>query len=179
MTTRPRISTLVPVALLALVGSALAGCSATGSTHTGPSRSSSAVVGTPPAASSSNVDGICRYVSVDSANAATHLAFTEQQSGTFVNGEPECGFTNADHSIILNVTVFDLATTPFDLKQAAVGQDALFPVSAVGDRAGVGSVELDAIVGQKGLVVENVSDAGSVTPAQLVALAQLFVPHIR
>jgi hypothetical protein len=52
-------------------------------------------------------------------------AVTEQESGTFVDGEPECGYASEDHSVIANVTIFDPKTTKFDLKHGAVSDAAL------------------------------------------------------
>jgi hypothetical protein len=189
MTSITRTSPLVPLVLLAVVGSALAGCSAGGTasadaTGSKPassgSASSSASAPATSATSASDAADICTWVSVSAAQSALHLspALTDQESGTFVDGEPECGFTTDDHSVIINVTVFDAATNPFNPDTPIMGADTFHTISGVGDRAAVGSFELDAAVGTKVLVVENFTDDSAVAPDQLVAMAKLFVPHI-
>ncbi len=184
MTTHLLRSPLVSLALLVVAGSVLSGCS-TGSSvsagSTGSSGSSPAVVATSaPSAPTSGADGICRFVSVDAANAALHLqpTLTEQEAGTFVNGEPECGFTTDDHQTIINVTVFDASTDPFNPDHAIVSGDTLHAISGIGDCAAVGPIEVDAAIGSKVLVVENVGENSNVSSDQLVALAKVFAPHI-
>jgi len=177
MTSVRRTPLLVPLALLVFVGSALTGCSATeaASSHPSPTKPGSST------AEASDSADICTWVSAAAAQAALRLqpALTQQAAGTFVDGEPECGFTTDDQSIIINVTVFDASTKPFDPAKPIMGDDAFHPISGVGDRAAIGDFELDAAVGSKVLVVENFTDDSAVAPAQLIALAKLFVPHIR
>lgn len=183
MTTHPRPSFLVPLALVVALGSALAGCSAGGTASADSSGPSPAAAsGSASSTSVTTGDGLCALVSVDAANAAVKAAtpFTEQEPGSFVHDEPECGYSaGTDLSFVVNVTVWDLTTTPMDLSDGAwVGDDAYSTTLDVpGGHAAVGGFELDAVLGSKGLSLESLGST-ALTQDQLVALAKLFAPHI-
>lgn len=133
----------------------------------------------PAAASGLTGDQLCALVSVKDADAAmgTSPAVTQQQSGTFVDGEPECGYASDDESIIANVTIFDPKTTKFDLKHGAVSDAALKPVSGLGKSAAVGGPELDVLYGSRGLVIESFGPT-DLTQAQLLALGKLELSRL-
>ncbi|CAN5128846.1 hypothetical protein BH11ACT3_BH11ACT3_07590 [soil metagenome] len=181
MTFTPR-PFLPALALLICTLPVLAGCSpaeaGSPATTAPPSTQASTDPSSGAAGPAATGEELCALVSVDEANAAMNPqpAFTEQAPGTFVDGEPECGFTTDDRSIIVNVTIFDTSTNDFDMQNGVVG-DSLTPTSGIGDAAGVGTFEVDVVVGTQGLVVENFTD-GNVTSDQLVALAKLFVSRI-
>jgi hypothetical protein len=184
-----RISLLLPLSVAALaVTFALAGCSAGGgrSTASDPkataSAEASAIAGASGAASSTSADPTqaCTLVSLAQAQSAIRStpAITQQQAGTFVDGEPECGYASDDgQTIVVNVTIWPDASK-FDLQHAVVSNNVLAPVSGVGDKAAAGPIELDAIVGSRGVSVESFGTT-DVTGDQLVAMAKLVVAGLR
>jgi hypothetical protein len=137
--------------------------------------------GSKPAAAAGSITGdqLCALVSVKDADGAmrTSPAVTEQQSGTFVDGEPECGYASDDQSIIANVTIFDPKTTKVDLKHAAVSDAALQPVSGLGASAAAGGPEVDVLYGTRALVIESFGGK-DLSQAELVALAKLELSHL-
>ncbi|HEY0935263.1 MAG TPA: hypothetical protein VGD91_16160 [Trebonia sp.] len=142
---------------------------------------SAVAAGSEPAAAAGSVTGdqLCALVSVKDADGAlrTSPPVTEQEPGTFVDGEPECGYASDDHSVIANVTIFDPRTTKFDLKHGAVSDAALKPVSGLGKSAAAGGPELDVLYGSRGLVVESFGTT-DLTQAQLVALGKLELSRL-
>jgi hypothetical protein len=142
---------------------------------------SAVAAGSKPAAAAGSITGdqLCALVTVKDADSAmrTSPAVTEQESGTFVDGEPECGYASDDHSVIANVTIFDPKTTKFDLKHGAVSDAALKPVSGLGSSAAVGGPELDVLYGSRGLVVESFGPT-DLTQAQLLALGKLELSRL-
>ena len=172
------------VALLATA--AVAGCGSGGSTASGPASTGSAgsatasAPATPaptsaPAAAADSItpDRLCALVPVKDAQAAarTSPAITEQQSGTFVHGEPECGYASADQSLIINVTIFDPAQTKVDLTHGVMSAATLAPVSGLGKSAAYGYPEVDVLFGNRALVVESFGSAHA-SQQQLVSLAR-------
>jgi hypothetical protein len=169
-----------------VLAAAVAGCSSGQSTASGPASTGTTATSAPaaapssakasaPAADAASITGdeLCALVPVKEAAAATHTspAITEQQSGTFVNGEPECGYASADQKLIINVTIFDPSKTKVDLTHGVVSAATLTPVSGLGKSAAYGSPELDVLFGSRALVVESFGD----TPAsqdELTALAK-------
>jgi uncharacterized protein YceK len=145
------------------------------------SAESAVAAGSKPAAAAGTITGdqLCALVSVKDADAAmrTSPAVTQQQSGTFVDGEPECGYASDDESVIANVTIFDPKTTKFDMSHGAVSDAALKPVAGLGKSAAVGGPELDVLYGSRGLVVESFGPT-DLTQAQLLALGKLELSRL-
>ncbi len=145
------------------------------------SAESAAAAGSKPAAASGTVTGdqLCALVSVADADSAmrTSPPVTDQESGTFVDGEPECGYASGDRSVIANVTIFDPKTTKVDLKHAVVSDATLTPISGLGKAAAGGGGEVDVLYGSKALVIESFGST-DLTQAQLVALAKLELSHL-
>ncbi len=145
------------------------------------SAESAAAGGSKPAAAAGTLTGdqLCALVSVKDADSALHSAppVTDQESGTFVDGEPECGYASDDHSIIANVTIFDPKTTKVDLKHGAVSDATLKPVPGLGKGAAVGGPELDVLYGSKALVIESFGST-DLTQAQLLALGKLELSRL-
>jgi hypothetical protein len=176
-------SSLLSVALLA-AAAALAGCSS-GTSSPRPASASSAGPAAPSVSAAASAAGtitgdqLCALVSVKYADSAmrTSPAVTQQQSGTFVDGEPECGYASDDESIIANVTIFDPKTTKFDMLHGAVSDATLKPVAGLGKSAAVGGPELDVLYGSRGLVVESFGPT-DLTQAQLLALGKLELSRL-
>jgi hypothetical protein len=137
--------------------------------------------GSKPAAAAGSITGdqLCALVSVKDADSAmqTSPAVTDQESGTFVDGEPECGYASDDHTIIANVTIFDPKTTKVDLKHGAVSDAALKPVPGLGKPAAAGGPEVDVLYGNRALVIESFGST-DLTQAQMVALAKLELARL-
>lgn len=166
----------------------LAGCSASpgasgttaGVAHTdgaspvSPSAAASAAPGGPLTG-----DGLCALVSVAQAQAALAVSpsVTDQESGTFVDDEPECGYASGDQSVIVNVIVFDAAKKPFDSGKFEMAAGTPRAVTVAGHPAGVNDVEVDVSDGDKVLAVENFGSANAGSDG-LVALAGLFLAKI-
>ncbi len=171
---------------VAVLTAAVAGCSSGQSTASGPASTGTTASPAPavapssakasaPAADAASITGekLCALVPVKDAAAVTHTSpvITKQEPGTFVHGEPECGYASADQKLIINVTIFDPSKTKVDLSHGVVSAATLTPVSGLGKSAAYGSPELDVLFGSRALVVESF---GSV-PArqdQLTALAK-------
>jgi hypothetical protein len=181
----------LPLALFAVAALAttVAGCGA-GSSSGSPGKSSPSPAVASPAASapaskaavasgSLTPDQLCALVPVKEADAAMHTspAITEQESASFVHGEPECGYASADQSVIVNVTIFDPAKTRFDLTHAVVSAATLSPVTGLGKSAAYGSPELDVRYGQHGLVIESFGPT-EVSKDQLVSLAKIELSRL-
>jgi hypothetical protein len=169
-------SRLPVLSALLLAGTvALAGCSMSAPTASAvPAGTASA------AAQPGDATKACTLVSVAQAQGAIRStpAITQQQPGSFVHGEPECGYASDDgQTIVVNVTIWP-DTSGFDLQHAVVSDNALTPVSGVGDKAAAGPIELDAIVGSRGISVESFGTT-DVTGDQLVAMAKLVVAGLR
>jgi hypothetical protein len=142
---------------------------------------SAVAAGSKPAAAAGSITGdqLCALVSVKDADSAmqTSPAVTDQESGTFVDGEPECGYASDDHTIIANVTIFDPKTTKVDLKHGAVSDAALKPVPGLGKPAAAGGPEVDVLYGDRALVIESFGST-DLTQAQMVALAKLELARL-
>ncbi|HEY2239160.1 MAG TPA: hypothetical protein VGI21_10245 [Streptosporangiaceae bacterium] len=182
---------LVP---LAVIAAALAGCgggsgtssgsgsSSGGSTASGPASPASAAAAAPassaPAADAASItpERLCALVPVKEAAAAarTSPAITEQESGSFVHHEPECGYASADQKLIINVTIFNPAQTKVDLTHGVMSDAALTPVSGLGKSAADGGPEVDVLFGDRALVVESFgSTAASLDQLQALAKVEL------
>jgi hypothetical protein len=168
-------SRLLLVGLVLLGAVALAGCS-TGA----PSAAGGGATSSGSAAAPGDPTKACTLVSVAQAQGAIRSTppITQQQAGSFVHGEPECGYASDDgQTIVVNVTIWPDASG-FDLQHAVVSDDDLTPVGGVGDRAAAGPIELDAVVGSRGISVESFGST-DVTGDQLVAMAKLVVAGLR
>jgi hypothetical protein len=185
---------LRPIALvpLAVIAAALAGCgggsgtssgsgsSSGGSTASGPASPASAAApaSSAPAADAASItpERLCALVPVKEAAAAarTSPAITEQESGSFVHHEPECGYASADQKLIINVTIFNPAQTKVDLTHGVMSDAALTPVSGLGKSAAAGGPEVDVLFGDRALVVESFgSTAASLDQLQALAKVEL------
>jgi hypothetical protein len=124
---------------------------------------------------------VCTLASVTAAQAAVAATppITFQADSGEIDGGVQCGYTSDDHATILvNVMVFPSAGSAGDLQSGAFDGQPLSPVGGIGSKAAVGSGELDAVVGSKGLVVLSAGDT-DLSQEQLVALAKLVAPRIR
>ena len=170
----------------------LAGCSASPSapaaptTNAAPAASSADGSSAPPASAAAAAsgpltgDGLCALVSPAQAQGPLAVSpnVTHQQSGTFVDGEPECGFaSDDDQTVIVNVVVFSSAKKPFNPAKFEMADGAPSAVTVAGHQAAVSGTELDVADGDKVLTVENfgAKNAGS---DGLIALAELFLPEL-
>jgi hypothetical protein len=175
---------------VAALAVALAGCSSGGATASGPATTSSAGTtgaAAPAAPTATHVaatgpitpDRLCALVPVKEAAAAlnTTPAITQQQSGSFVHGEPECAYGSADRSVVVNVTIFDPAQTKFTMTHGVMSDAALSPVSGLGKSAAYGGPEVDVLYGTKGLVVESFGDTAA-NRDQILALAKLELSRL-
>jgi hypothetical protein len=168
---------------------ALAGCSAGGADAGGgvdiqksALATASAIAGAT-GASQQAVDPtkVCTLASVAAAQAAVAATppITFQADSGEIEGGVQCGYTSDDHATILvNVMVFPSADSAGDLQSGAFDGQPLSPVSGIGSKAAVGSGELDAVVGSKGLIVLSAGDT-DLSQEQLVSLAKLVAPRIR
>jgi hypothetical protein len=170
----------------AVLAAAVTGCSSGPSTASGPASTGTAATSAPaaapssakasaPAADAASITGdkLCALVPVKDAVAAMHTspAITQQESGTFVHGEPECGYASADQKLIINVTIFDPSKTKVDLTHGVASAATLKPVSGLGKSAAYGSPELDVLFGSRALVVESFGSINA-SQDQLTALAK-------
>lgn len=183
---RARLPLVVASAGLLVSSLALAGCSAGGSAGSDVQRSAlataSALAGasgaSQPAADPAKVCTLASLAQVQAAVQATP-PITTQSDSDVTDGGAECGYTSDDRATILvNVMVFPSSDSAGDLQHGAFDGEPLSPVSGVGSKAAVGSGELDAAVGSKGLVVLSAGDT-DLSQDQIVALAKLVAPKIR
>jgi hypothetical protein len=168
----------------------LAGCSASpgaSGTTTNASQTASSADGSSAAPSSAAAasgtltgDGLCALVSTAQAQEALAVSpgVTDQQSGTFVNGEPECGFASDDNrTVIVNVVVFDGAKNPFNSGKFEMADGTPSAVTVAGHQAAVSGTELDVADGDKVLTIENFGSANASSDG-LIALATLFLAKL-
>jgi hypothetical protein len=177
----------IVAALTGCSGSGSGGSDASGPSGTGsaaapasstPSASAAAPASSAPAADAASItpERLCALVPVKEAAAAarTSPAITEQESGSFVHHEPECGYASADQKLIINVTIFNPAQTKVDLTHGVMSDAALTPVSGLGKSAAAGGPEVDVLFGDRALVVESFgSTAASLDQLQALAKVEL------
>jgi hypothetical protein len=176
----------------AAIATVLAGCSGSGgsaasgggssggaapASKAAPTKSASAA----PVADAASItpERLCALVPVKDAAAAaqTSPAITQQQSGSFVHHEPECGYASADQKLIINVTIFNPAQTKVDLAHGVMSDAALTPVSGLGQKAAYGGPEVDVLFGSRALVVESFGSTAA-SKDQLVALAKVELSRL-
>lgn len=183
MTSTPRIHPAA-VCLLALPALLLSACSGTAPSASGPAASAAPQPATgaaqPSVASAVPTgDDLCAVVDVKQAAAAlaTDPPIATQAAGTFLDGEPECGFASSDRtSVIVNVTLFDAKRDPFSMGSGVTTKKALTPVSGLGDQAGVNDTEANVAV--RGHVLSVEAFSGTVSRDQLTALARAFAAKL-
>ncbi|HEY0814917.1 MAG TPA: hypothetical protein VGE11_16720 [Pseudonocardia sp.] len=125
-------------------------------------------------------DGLCALVSPAQAQEALAVSpsVSDQEPGTFVNGEPECGFASDDNrTVIVNVVVFDGAKNPFNSGKFEMADGAPSAVTVAGHQAAVSSTELDIADGDKVLTIENFGSANASSDG-LIALGKLFLAKL-
>jgi hypothetical protein len=183
-------ATLAAASVILLAGcSASPGASASGTTTNASQTASSAdgssaaPLSTATSAAASGTltgDGLCALVSPAQAQEALAVSpgVTDQQSGTFVNGEPECGFASDDNrTVIVNVVVFDGAKNPFNSGKFEMADGTPSAVTVAGHQAAVSGTELDIADGDKVLTIENFGSANASSDG-LIALATLFLAKL-
>lgn len=178
-------ATLAAASVILLAGcSGSPGASASGTT-TNASQTASSADGSSAAPSSAasgtlTGDGLCALVSPAQAQEALAVSpgVTDQQSGTFVDGEPECGFASDDNrTVIVNVVVFDGAKNPFNSGKFEMADGTPSAVTVAGHQAAVSGTELDVADGDKVLTIENFGSANASSDG-LTALATLFLAKL-
>lgn len=178
-------ATLASASVLLLVGCS-AGAPASGTTtnasQAAPSADASSAAPPSAAAASGPLtgEGLCALVSPAQAQEALAASpsVTVQEPGTFVNGEPECGFASDDkQTVIVNVTVFDAAKNPFNPGKFEMADGAPSAVTVDGHQAAVSGTEIDIADGDKVLTVENFGSASSSSDG-LTALGKLFLARL-
>ena len=144
-----------------------------------PAKPTSASAPAAAAAASITPERLCALVPVKDAAAAarTSPAITQQQSGSFVHNEPECGYASADQKLIINVTIFDPAKTKVDLTHGVMSDAALTPVSGLGKSAAAGGPEVDVLFSNRALVVESFGSTAARLD-QLQALAKIELSRL-
>lgn len=185
-----RIGTAALVLLPALL---LAGCSSTAASPSGASgaqASAKAVASaiasaqgktTAPVATGpiTSGDQLCKLVSVADVQGAIAASpvLTESLAGSGIDDEPGCGYTDAKNTEILSVYLYPLKANPFDGTKPIMAEGTLKAVQGVGEKAGVNSIEFDALKGDTVVSIETVGDT-TLTEDQLVAAGKLFTSRL-
>jgi hypothetical protein len=177
---------------ITVTAAALAGCGGSGpsnasgpaspgpaGTTTGSAQTAAPTTAPAAAAASITPERLCALVPVKDAAAAarTSPAITQQQSGSFVHHEPECGYASADQKLIINVTIFDPAQTKVDLAHGVMSDAALTPVSGLGKSAAAGGPEVDVLFSNRALVVESFGSTAA-SRDQLLSLAKIELSRL-
>lgn len=192
MNTDPSRALAVAVTLAATSVLLLAGCSAspgagtttnappTTSSVDGSSAAPSAVATSAGPSGPLTGDGLCALVSPAQAQEALAVSprVTGQQPGTFVNGQPECGFaSDDDQTVIVNVILYDAAKNPFNPGKFEMADGAPSATTVAGHQAAVSGTEVDVADGDRVLAVENFGSTDASRDG-LIALATLFLAKL-
>ncbi len=177
-------------ALLLLPAMLLAGCSSTSSTGSGAQASAKAIASAVASAKGTTAapvasgpittgDELCKLVSVSDVQGAVSASpvLTESLSGSGIDDEPGCGYTDAKNKQILSVYLYPLKANPFTGTKPIMAEGTLKAVPGVGEKAGVNALEFDALKGDTVLSIETVGDT-AFSEAQLVAAGKLFTSRL-
>lgn len=174
-------SVLLVTGCSASVNGSASGTSTNASQAASPADGSSAA---PPSAAAASGpltgDSLCALVSPAQAQEALAVSpgVTDQAPGTFLDGEPECGFASDDKkTVIVNVIVFDAAKNPFKPGKFEMADGAPSATTVDGHQAVANDTEVDIANGRTVLSIENFGSANASSDG-LIALAKLFLDKV-
>lgn len=188
-----RKSFLFIPAVAALVVASLSACApattGTGGSTPAPGSSTSPSGGTSGSGSSSGSSGssggssaaeinACSLVSASSASSTMGASYISATNSTIATGQDQCAYATSDDSQALVVIVYqpNSGVSFAMLKSVQAGVGSVTTVSGVGDKAILGSIELDVQAGshliaiEGGLVSQNPSGAEALAKQLISAL---------
>ena len=164
---------LLSVSACAPATTATSGVSAP--TSGGSSNSSNS--GSTSGSSAKDIDA-CKLVSAATAGTDLGASYESATSSTIAPGQDQCAYATSDDSQALVVIVYqpNSGVTWSMLQSVQAGAGSIATVSGVGDKAILGSIELDVQTGthfiaiEGGIVSQNATGAESLAKAEISAL---------
>lgn len=124
--------------------------------------------------------GACAYLTVAQADRATARKWRSTAAATIATGQGQCTYTDADFDTLV-ITVYqpNSGVTFSMLLAVEKSTGAVKMIKGLGDKAVVGSIELDVQVGSRLLAVEGAGGTltGDYVPA--VSIAKDILPKLR
>jgi hypothetical protein len=124
--------------------------------------------------------GACAYLPVAQADRATARKWTSTAAATISTGEGQCTYTDADFDTLVIIVYQPNSGVTFSMLLAVEKSTGTVKmVKGLGDKAAVGSIELDVQVGRRLLAVQGAGGTLTGHYAPAVAIAKDILPKLR